>query len=344
MLALTLLLSFTTVPGASAQSPTPIGQDSLISDAGAASVLTAADSARIDSLTLQASFAVLEDDHRSVIQSLNKVLRAAPEDSSLHYRIAMSHDALWSYEEAVSHYRRAINTGLNSPDVRRDLATSLIATRQYDAATSILTDLLSEFPASLPLRLNYAEALSGMGNTEKALEDMEVIANMYPASDPVTSRYAETLWVAGQREEAFEVVQEALDNRPEEPFLYALLGEMHLRVQGVEAAHRTLSDGYDYLSRGPSHLRSIFDSGLAYTFALMGRPEKALRHAHLSLDARPHNPYAHRNFGLALLADGQSAAACDAFRSALDRGYERMFLERTQFGPPPSGLIEEHCR
>lgn len=305
--------------------------------------LTAVQQARIDSLKLQASFAAVADNHEVVIRNLAEVLQFVPTDSSLHYRIGLAYDALWQYEKATASYRRAIEGGMDTPDMKRDLALSLLESRQYDESASILSDLLESYPSSVDLRMAYAMALAGLGRTQEALEDIEILYEMYPMSASLTANYAELLWVDGQTQASFDHVEAYIEKRPEEPFMYSLLGEMHLRGGDVNAAHRAFLEGKNLVKRRSSRVGAIFDSGLTYTFAQKDAADEALRHADTALEQTPNNPYLYRNRGLALLANGQRDAACESFRESLERGYERMFLQPTQFGAPPSQLIETHC-
>ena len=305
--------------------------------------LTEAQQARVDSLKLQASFATVADNHDVVVRNLTEVLRLVPSDSSLYDRLGMAYDAQWQYEKAAIAYRKAIERGMDTPDMQRQLALSLTESRQYEAAAPIFSDLLKSYPSNVPLRMAYAKTLAGRGRTQAAIDDLEILNWMYPKSPGLVAVYAEVLWVDGQTQASFDLVRGYIDERPEEPFMYSLLGEMHLRNGDVDAAHQVFLNGKNVVKRRSSYTRAIFDSGMTYTFARKGDPEQALRHAEFALEHMPYNPYLYRNRGLALLEDGQHAAACDAFQESLDRGYERLFLEKTQFGPTPSSLLKRHC-
>ena len=262
--------------------------------------LAATDSAQIDSLKLQAAFAAVADNHHIVVQNLTDVLKVVSSDSSLYYRLGLAYDGLWQYENAVTAYRNAIEHGMDTPETQRELALALIESRQYEEAASILSELLKKFPSHVSLRMGYAIALAGQGRTDEAREDSEILHQMYPMSARLTAQYAEVLWIAGEKEQAFDLVEAYIENRPEDALMYSLLGEMHLRTDDIEAAHRTFLTGRDRLKRRSSRVRAIFDSGLTYTFAKKGIPDKALDHAESAFEQTPNNPYLYRNRGLAL--------------------------------------------
>ncbi len=306
--------------------------------------LTVADTARIDSLKLQAAFAAVAENHAVVVRNLTEVLRLTPSDSSLYYQLGTAYDGLWQHEKAAEAYRRAIELGMDTPDVRIEQAISLVVSRQYEEAASILSELLDVYPSNVSLRMGMASALAGLGRADEAADDMAVLYNMYPDNAGIMARYAETLWVAGKQEEAFSVVRAYTEKHPDEPFPRTLLAEMHLRVGEVETAHATLMTAKDRVEQRSSYIRGVIYSGLTYTYARTNQPEKALTHATLALEQATCNPYTYRNQGLAYLANGQNEAACGAFQESLDRGYERMFLEKTQFGPTPSSLLKQHCK
>lgn len=352
-LGVLLLASLLIVPAAHAQQSSDAAGDSQdgsleVTEDGTSQTqprtLTAADSARIDSLELQASFAAVAENHDVVVRNLTKVMEIMPGDSSHYYRLGQAYDGLWEYAKAADAYQEAIDRGMDTPDAHLERATSLVVSRQYADALPIIEDFLESNPSSISLRTTYAVALSGLGRASEAVEDMNTLHNMYPDAASIMARYTETLWVAGAHQRAFDTIQAYIEKHPEESFPYTLLAEMHLRVGRVDAGHAAFLKARERLKQRSSYVRGIVNSGLTYTLAQNGQPSEALEQAEAAIEQVPNNPYLYRNRGLAYLAGGQREAACASFHESLERGYERLFLQPTQFGPEPSALIEKHCR
>jgi len=120
--------------------------------------------------------AVREDARLEEARELLLGLRAEfPEDAHIAAQTAWVHDSLGLEEEAVPHYRAAIDGGLDDEDLRGaflGLGSTLRALGRDDEAAEIFRLGIERFPDYRPLRVFNAMLRYNIGEPREAVADL----------------------------------------------------------------------------------------------------------------------------------------------------------------------------
>lgn len=181
-------------------------------------------------------------------------------------------------EEAIKHYRKAIEIKPDYFDARRGLAGALAKKGELEEAARHYRHALKIFPASSDLRVNLGNLLA----------------------------------VQGQRDEAIQLYQEALRIDPASGNAYFNLGNMFALMGQSEKA---LESYRQAVIVQPTHSDAHFS--IANVLARQGRLDEAVHHYQQSVKHKPDFAEAHHNLGRVLAARGQLDDAVERFRHAV---------------------------
>jgi len=141
------------------------------------------------------------------------------------------------YDEAIAQYREAL-TGLyeHDPNLMLGMAQAQFGKGDARAARVTLDELIRLNPEfrSPAGHLLYARALAAEGNTQKALEEYQVLASSFPGAEAAV-RYAQLLQAEGRPEDARKVARELLEQARMAPGHYR-----RAQRPWLEAAQRLL--------------------------------------------------------------------------------------------------------
>lgn len=114
-----------------------------------------------------------ERSFEKTMEHLLKVLQDNPNEPSVHYQIACTHDALGKEVDAAPAYEKAIHLGLKGEELAGaylGLGSTYRCLGEYQDSDRILSKAIIEFPDNGALRAFYAMTQYNLGNSKEALE------------------------------------------------------------------------------------------------------------------------------------------------------------------------------
>ena len=107
-------------------------------------------------------------------------LAALPESVEVHQLLAEMHRDQGRHPEAVAEWQAALKLKKGDPALRRELAASLFATKDYENAQAMLTGLLAAEPASADLNFLQGDLLLAEQQAGPAIPFLEKAAAAEP--------------------------------------------------------------------------------------------------------------------------------------------------------------------
>ncbi len=101
------------------------------------------------------------------------LVKEEPENGFFHYHCAWTYDSLGKEKEAVPHYEKAIQLGLESEDLEGaylGLGSTYRTLGQYEQSKRIFEQAIRKFPKAEHLKVFYAMTLYNLGENSKAME------------------------------------------------------------------------------------------------------------------------------------------------------------------------------
>ena len=195
-----------------------------------------------------------------------------------HYHLALLLDKRGAVEEAMEHYRRALEIKPDSAEARSGLAQALVRREKFAEAVEHYRRVLQIRPDDSATHVNLANALVAQGRAQEALQHYQQAAAIDPANGNA----------------------------------YFNLGNMFARMGQAEKARQSYSDA---VRVQPGHSDAHFS--LANALVNQGRIDEAVPHYQAAMKYRPDFAEAYHNLGRVLAAQGQLEKAIDHFRQAL---------------------------
>lgn len=125
---------------------------------------------------LEAAVGLRKDgDAEAARRSLMDLVADHPDDARVNLQCAWTHDSLGLEREAVPFYQRAIELGLERPDLEDallGLGSTHRALGSYDEAVATLTQGVEEFPENHAMKVFQAMALYNGGQAKQACESL----------------------------------------------------------------------------------------------------------------------------------------------------------------------------
>jgi protein O-mannosyl-transferase len=181
----------------------------------------------------------------------------------------------------------------------------------------------AEFRAALRLRPQYPQAHNNLGMTAEARGDLDQAAAEYRAALALKPDFAEAhnnlgaalVHVPGHEAEAVAEFQAAVRLQPEFASAYSNLGRALLALPGRQA--EGLADLRQAVRMRPDlpDLHSNLADALADQ---QGQGEEAIREYQAALQINPRAAEVHNNLALALMAQGEFAAAAEELTQAIE--------------------------
>lgn len=112
-------------------------------------------------------------------------------ERSAHWMLAQLHNQLRMFEEAADHARRALDISPGARNIQGFLAQNLVQANKPGEAKLILETALSQSPDDLGLIALYAQVLSILGETERAISVLSDALHKQPEADVLRLRLVE---------------------------------------------------------------------------------------------------------------------------------------------------------
>ncbi len=271
-------------------------------------------------------------------EELRSAIAVNPYNSSWHFNLALTMDALGFYEQAVRAYRQALELDPDDPDVLNGLGVDLTRLRRYRAALDCFERIERDDPTYEPSYCNRIVTYTEMGDHDRA-ETMFYLARQVKEECPLCLyNIASSLYERREFRRALACLHRALELDPQQPQVHARMAEIHWSMGHLRQAREhylaeirhgaddmdTLGDfaellteqgDYDeatetyrrVLERLPDHVGAHFGLGeLALRRNRLDPAEKQFRLV-LRIDRR--YPGAHQRLGEVMLRTGRRRQA-----------------------------------
>ncbi len=209
---------------------------------------------------------------------------------------------------------RPTATAVARPTVWDHQIQNAIDAGDGDYQLRALREKVAADPAAIPARLALAQAYSGRGYHDVALEICRLAAERFPESGEVRLALTRTLRDTGRRAEAIQGMEAFLKARPPTgpeylSWLGILRDESGLWPLG-EPAHRQA------LELAPAS--DSLHNNLGYNLLMQAKPAEAAAEFREALKLNPHSETARHNLALALAGQGSAAEAVAAWQAVTD--------------------------
>ena len=215
-------------------------------------------------------------------------------------------------DEAMAHYRRAIELRPDYAPAYNNLASTLRAAGQVQDAVTTYELALTLRPDYPEAHYNLANALLDEGQSAAAAEHFQIALTAMPDSADVRNNLGIALSATGRLDEAIAGFRKALEVEPDSVKAHRNLGDALMR-RGSRV------DGLDHLRRAarlaPTDAAIQYDLGSALLEA--GELDEAVAVLRAALRLAPHSVEAHNNLGIALGSQGKLDDAIAEFQQAL---------------------------
>jgi tetratricopeptide (TPR) repeat protein len=215
-------------------------------------------------------------------------------------------------DEALAHYRRAIDIRPDYAPAYNNMGTALRANGQVDQAIAVYQRALAAAPDYPDAHYNLANALLEQNRHEEAAEHFRIALRSIPDSAGTRNNLGIALMNEGKVEEAIEQFQQALQADPQST-------KTLRNLAGALASRGRTQEAIGHLQRAieidPEDDAALYDlGGLLLEGGRLPEAEAALRKA---LAINPKSVEAHNNLGIALGSQGRMGEAVAEFKAAL---------------------------
>ena len=213
-------------------------------------------------------------------------------------------------DEAIEHYRRAINIRSDYAPAHNNMGAALRAKGQVADAVASYERALARLPDYPEAHYNLGNVLLDQGRLDDAIDHFR---RALPSPGPdVYNNLGIALAAKGQSNEAIAEFRHALRLDPDSPRTHRNLGD-------ALASHGMQEEAIEHLRRaiqldprdGPAH----YDLGSALLEA--GMLKEAIDELRTALQLMPDSSDAYNNLGIALASQGDLDEAIDQFQQAL---------------------------
>jgi len=198
-------------------------------------------------------------------------------------------------DDAIATYEQALELAADYPDAHYNLANALLEKNDPDAAAGHFAIALKSIPDSAGTRNNLGIALMGQGKIAEAIQQFEGALRLEPTSTKTLRNLASALDDENRSAEALTYLQRAVELDPNDADALYDLGSLQLRSGEFDKAVATLQKA---VAANPKSVEARNNLGIA--LASEGRVSEAIAQFKEALTLDPHSSEARRNLELAL--------------------------------------------
>ncbi len=250
-------------------------------------------------------------DYANATHTLRKLTEQRPESIEGWFQLARAQAASGDMQGSRASFRRAteLDAEHKVPLVWVGMAELELRDRRYAAALDLAQQIQTHFPDNVAGHDIEAAAYRGMGESGKALQAAEAALGMDPSSRRVGS-FARSLAAAGQMERALGVMQEWLDEHPDDGGSWANLGMLRQQDGQGEAALQAYEQG---LQQGSTN--AVILNNMAWLY--LGRDgARALELATRAYELAPSRAEIVDTYGWVLFKQGRANEGLAALQQA----------------------------
>lgn len=284
-----------------------------------------------------ASLAFAEGDCKTALAHFRKAGAVISQNAAALHQFGYCLAAAGKREEALASWSRALELAPEEDGYYLDVARFHAESGSLQAALDVLATGIQRVPASAPLRVARGVFLVLSGRFEEAEAEFEEANRLSPDRQlgTIGLSYASTQWQE-RLEKALAEARRSLDRNPFDPVLNYLFAEALLRKgaapgeEAFEEARRSLRRS---IEAAPRFAKAR--TALAKTELLLGRPQEALAHLEIAVQADPNDQIALSTLVTALQRAGRPEQARGVARRlrALMVEEREADLRRTRYRP-----------
>lgn len=253
-------------------------------------------------------------DPAAALPLLERALRLAPNDVSIHDSLADVYTQLDRFDDA----RRTLETGIAAapaePRLPIRLAELLLRLGRRDDALRIVADTLARIPDSPELHNQHGVVLDALGRSDEAVRAYREALRLQPGQPEAMLNLGKSL-LATDEAAGFALVSRALELRPNRIDALVLLADRETTAGRLDAALPYV-DALVRLAPHDPGVRTVVASWhlrRGSEAARAGRVDEALTAFRTGLSFDPELPELHGNLGVVLVQADRYAEALPAF-------------------------------
>jgi protein O-mannosyl-transferase len=215
-------------------------------------------------------------------------------------------------EEAIAHYRKALELNPDYADVHNNLAILLVERGRIDEAMAHYRKALKLDPDHTKAYNNIGVLLKGMGRTDEAMAYFQKVVEIDPEDGDVYYNIGGLLEDMGRTDEALVQYRKSLGLNPNHVETLYNLGLLLTRMGRIDEA---IVHYRKVVELNPGHADA--HNNLGILLADIGQIDEAIVHFSKALDVNPHAIGACKNLAVALAQKGRLTDAVPVFRRAI---------------------------
>jgi tetratricopeptide (TPR) repeat protein len=236
----------------------------------------------------------------------------AHDSAETYYLLAKALHKENRLQEAVRHYRLAVEARPDYTDARGNLGAALAALGNRDEAIEQYRQTLRTNPDYAPAHYNLANALEAAGKLDDAVQHYERALQIDPYDARTHNNLALALRAQGKLSEAIERFQQALQVDQDQPLAHYNLGTCFKSQGQLGKAIYHYERALELDAENADTLNNLGQALLAH-----GDADAAIRRYRRALEIAPSLPRSHYNLAIALQSRGKLEAALPHFRQTV---------------------------
>ena len=254
------------------------------------------------------------EDYRSALTIWQDTIAQRPRNPRAHYALGFVLADRGQVDEAIAHYRQALEFDDNKYlEAHNNLGLALAGRGQVDEAIAHYRKALEIDPDFVPVRNNLGLVLAACGQADEAITHYRKALEIDPDFAETHNNLGNALLGRGQVDEAITHYRKALEINPEDALAHVNLGS-------VLAGRGEFDEAIAHFRKALEINSASAETQFSLGSALVKRREldEAIAHYRKALELKPDYAEAHNNLGNALLGRGQVDEALTHYRKALE--------------------------
>lgn len=251
-------------------------------------------------------------DYHSELSIWQDTVMKRPANARGHSNLGDALAELGNNQEAIKHYRRALEIKPSYAHAHNNWGTALAHIGKTEEAIEHFQTALEINPVNAKAHYNLGNALASLGKTQEAIGHYQMALEIKPKYAKAHYNLGNELAALGKTQEAIACFQAALSLKPDSAAAHTNLGNAYRknnRLAEAIACHRKA------LEFNPNYAEA--HNNLGNALLQEGQPESAVEHYEAALRITPDNAVFMYNLANTLAGRGKSDEARDAFERAL---------------------------
>jgi tetratricopeptide (TPR) repeat protein len=240
------------------------------------------------------------------------MLHLAPNAPTVHLNLANTILKMQRYDEAIAHYKKAIDGYSDFVDAHYYLGLALGLEKRYDEAIEQYYTVLRLKPKHWRAQFRLANAFVGKGQLDKAIEHYNKTLQLKPNEAEVYNNLALALVKKGKINEAIEYYNKSLEINRDSAEVLNNLGNALVKQKKLSQAVIHFEKA---LALKPDFAEAHYN--FANALKMQNRFHEAVKHYDGALKLDPNDADAHYSLGLTLAELRKYDEAVDCYRAAI---------------------------